>query len=139
MKRILLATVVLLLFSFSAIIVQTSCENDADAAPNEEEVTTQLNKIIYLRQLNAQTDYAVEMWSVNYDGTGLTKLNILLPTGFEIHAEGGVRVSPDGKKIFFSAFRNQTHSIFSCHIDGSNVTKIIDDPNVYRLLIGAAY
>jgi hypothetical protein len=91
-----------------------------------------LNKILFVKFINGSRP---EIWVANYDGTNSSKVNITLPTGIEF--EDGLenlKMSPDGKKIFFNAgpaasigalYAGST-DIYSCNFDGSSVTKIID-------------
>jgi Tol biopolymer transport system component len=100
----------------------------------------QLNKIVYLSKHGTGS----ELWIANYDGTNKTKVNYSLPSGLIIDFVYGVRLSPDGKKLFFSAstdgFGETADGIYSCNVDGSNVTKIITSTNsTDSLHIGGAY
>lgn len=138
MKKILLSAIVLIAFSFSIILFQISCKKSADAAtPTTSAGATQQNKIIY-QVLDSQGS---EIWTANYDGTNQQKLNISLPANFVIVQDSGVKLSPDGKTIFFTAFNpngNTTGGIYSCNIDGSNAKEIISG-GTYGDVMGVAY
>jgi hypothetical protein len=129
MKNILLGAVAFFLFSVSISILQTSCDNDAEANPEIKSEVTHLGKLIYYR---APSDIGpTNIYLVNYDGTGITKLNIIMPGGYNIDGDsGGPSISPDGKKIFFPGYKCTGYTcisyIFSCNIDGSNVTQLFE-------------
>jgi hypothetical protein len=172
MKKLLLGSLVLLLFSASIIIFNISCNKESDAQTTNYvlppatssslggiivgnglsinsngvlSVTSgsgtgsgslnQLNKIIFTKKR--------EIWSANYDGTNQSKINILMPSGYTIVGDGSVKLSPDGKKLFFSASKSidLTWHIFSCNIDGSDVKLIIDGTSSgpEGLFLGGAY
>ncbi len=86
---------------------------------------TQLNKILFYRDGG---NYLNEIWIANYDGTGQTKINIDLPQGCQIGNGTDAKLSPDGKKVFFGVWATPSNMayIYSCNIDGSDLTKIID-------------
>ena len=143
MKNILLGSLAFFLFSISVSILQTSCDKDADAEPNNINEVNQLNKIVFQRRIKLQNPpYNDEqIWMANYDGTGETKINIDLPAGYakgSIH--DNVSISPDGKKMFFIGYNSSSHEsfIFSCNIDGSNVVKLISR-DAYEMTLSGAY
>ncbi len=88
-----------------------------------------LHKIVFAKQIIGGGQS--EIWTMNYDGSNQTKINITLPAGQEI-ANLDPRLSPDGTKIFFVGrdmlINNNKDDIYSCNIDGSNVIKIYDMP-----------
>jgi hypothetical protein len=175
MKKLILGSAALTLFSISILIFQISCKKDAVAQTttytlppattstlggiivgNGLSVTsngtlsvnstsgglTQLNKIIYTK-LNTAIAQKFEIWTANYDGTNQTKVNITMPTGFQCAGDGEVKLSPNGQKIFFTSLQpsaSATH-IFTCNIDGTGLTKIIDGTSagIEGLFLGAAY
>ena len=78
---------------------------------------------------NLQNDKYGELWKVNYDGTNQTKIVIkLLPANSEI-ANNSFTISPDGTKLFFLLYSTITtiQSIYSCNIDGTGLTKLVDN------------
>jgi len=85
---------------------------------------TQLNKLLITK--------GSDLWIVNYDGTDVTKVNITLPSGVVYDDDSHAVLTPDGKKIFFTAGpvpagggSPSRGDLYSCNPDGSNVTKII--------------
>jgi hypothetical protein len=103
--------------------------------------TTQLNKIIFGKLVTGGG--AIEIWTMNYDGSNQTKINIVMPTG-EVVNDLNPKLSPDGTKVVFlgttTASTNNDDDIYTCNIDGSNVTKIYDMPvGTGHTGIGGAY
>lgn len=122
MKKVLLSSITLFLFSASIMMFQISCQKQVNANPNQ---INQQNKFVYAK-LNATTD----LWTINIcniDGTNNTVVPISLPSGVKYN--GDVAINPDGSKIIFSA-RNTTNTdigyVYSCNIDGTNLTRILD-------------
>ncbi|WP_140936631.1 hypothetical protein [Sphingobacterium lumbrici] len=74
MKKLLLGSIVLFLFSASGLMFQISCSKEVKAENTllQNEGLKQLGKISY----KSQGDY----WLANYNGTGQQKLNIPLPS-----------------------------------------------------------
>lgn len=126
MKKFLLGSIAFFLFSISISILQTSCDKEVDASPEVITEVTQLNKVFYLK--HPEDKFPGEIWSANYDGSGQTKINILMPSGYEIGSDGGPHLSPDGKRLFFTASRISTYEsyIFSCNLDGSDVKFVLE-------------
>ena len=122
MKKLLLGSVSLLIFSLSIAIFQISCKKDATAQTTNTGLT-QLNKILYTKYINATS--LVELWTANYDGTNQQKINISLPAGQT--PDGTSRLSPDGTKVFFGVRISGTSVIiYSANLDGSDLTSIIN-------------
>lgn len=137
MKKLLLGSAVLLLFATSILIFQLSCTKEAEAETTE--TPAQHNKIVYL----SKHGNGPEIWIANYDGSNKTKVNYTLPSG-EIDFAYGVKLSPDGKKLFFSASEygngENAYGIFSCNVEGGAATKIISAANATDSLnVGGAY
>ena len=133
-----MSTMVLTAFSLSIILFQLSCKKQVDAATTSNTSTTQQNKIIYLKDIyggspGCNAYDSAEIWTANYDGTSQQKINITLPTGYVIVLGQMVKVSPDGKTIFFDAFSPGNNypttstpwSIFAANIDGSNAHLVV--------------
>lgn len=150
MKKLLMGSLVLTCFSFSIIAIQISCQKAVVAQPN---VTTssQIGKILFVKNLSnlAGTVNTQEIWTANYDGSNATKVNIVLPNGIAFDDFLSLSMSPNGQKIFFTAGIRDPRSsstnialtdLYSCNVDGSSVTKIIDKGGAYnRIQIGNAY
>ncbi|MBI2284517.1 MAG: hypothetical protein HYU71_12465 [Bacteroidetes bacterium] len=107
---------------------------------------TQLNKLIFKKNLVTPGSSVVsEIWIANYDGTGAAKVNISLPTGIGFSDNLNPVMSPNGQKIFFTAGPISTSQIvasgdlYSCNVDGSSVTKILDKGGANNdIILGAA-
>jgi len=111
MKKILLSTAVLTAFSLSVVLFQISCKKSADAAtPGTSTGSLQENKILYSTDEGILTPTGFELEKLhiaNYDGTNVTDINLVLPTGVTLLTRSNVgnsnnmSVSPDHKTIFF--------------------------------------
>jgi Tol biopolymer transport system component len=65
------------------------------------------------------------LWTVNVDGTGLTKLTTALPAG--VTNPGHPDWSPDGRRIAFTATRNGAQKVWTMNADGSGATQLTTD------------
>ncbi|MCB0509036.1 MAG: hypothetical protein KDD21_12135 [Bacteroidetes bacterium] len=123
MKKLLLSSIILLLFSSSILIFQVSCQKEAKADTNN---ITQQNKIIYIKAILASNEN--EIWTANIDGTNQQRVAINFPANYELEDDGGsITLTPDNQKIIFAMSVNNVRQVYSCNIDGSNLTKIIED------------
>lgn len=136
MKKLLMGAIVLSCFAIALTLFQMSCKKDATAQTGSS--ATQLNKVIFVKSLFVNGSYTgvCEIWTCNYDGTGVAKVNITLPSGV-YYSDGMIpAMSPNGQKIFFTAstLTGNTSSgntpfygdLYSCNSDGTSVTKIVD-------------
>lgn len=152
MKKLLYSSVVMLLFSFSIILFQVSCQKEATADTNGISAT-QINKVIFsiIPQIyNGMKLWTPEIWLCNYDGTGATKVNIVLPNGIGMFGmEPQFKLSPDGQKIFFLAgplqsiyypdlMTGQNKDLYVCNVDGTNI-KLIAQGGNGSMVLGGAY
>ncbi len=143
MKKIFMGAIVLIFFAFSATVLQTSCsKSDAQSRPASPAELSQLNKMIFLKSETGVVD--PELWIVNYDGTGMTQINVSLPVDTHIANDltaAAVRLSPDGQTIFFSGYNLTTaplNQLYACDINGSNVRVVVPStPNKIFKLQGA--
>jgi len=131
MRKLLLSSIVLLIFSASVFLFQVSCQKEAKAQ------TPANNKIVYVKsyQVEIGTKPVYELWIAKADGTNQQKVNITLPSDYEKEISNPV-FSPDGTQILFNAYwigikpEGYTDplngvNILSCNLDGSNVRTII--------------
>lgn len=129
MKRILLGTIILLAFNAAIVITQMSCNKEAVAQIANPNSLAQLDKILYLKTVNANDPAAVrgEIWTCDLDGNNKTRLNVVVPDGYRVVT---ARLSPDGKKIVFAVQIRLTVSqecaIYTCNIDGTTLLKIAE-------------
>jgi len=169
MKKLLLGSVVLTVFSSSVALFQMSCNKTSNAqtgpSGNLPPATTstlggiivgnglnvtsngtlsvvssggtsQLSRIVYVKTKNDVST----IWTANYDGTNQVQINVTFPAGTYINDQ--VRLSPDGQRVFFQVEDNQAKDhIYTCKIDGSGLTKIIDGNNEdpKGIVFGGAY
>ena len=75
-----------------------------------------------------RTSAGNEVWKSNFDGSSQSKINIAgLPANYEIPSDS-YKISADGKTIFFLLYTpTGGQHIYKCNIDGSGLTKIVND------------
>jgi hypothetical protein len=125
MKRIFQSSLVLLTFSFSIVVFNLSCEKDVNA----QNTTTASPQVVGLILFSKNGDKSNEIWFAKYDGSNATKISIAsFPAGGDMD-RSTMKISPDGKKIFFCMYIPSTNmqSIYTCNSDGTGLTKIIED------------
>jgi hypothetical protein len=78
-----------------------------------------------------------EVWKSNFDGSSQSKINIAgLPANYEIPSDS-YRISADGQTIFFLLYTpTGGQHIYKCNIDGSGLSKIINDVDEIASLSG---
>jgi len=121
MKKLLMASLILLVFALSILVIQTSCSK-SNAQINSS--TSQVGKIVFFK---GQGSFST-IWTANYDGTNQVQIPIVLPPNVVLDTDASSKslsISPDGQKIFFTAkditvSTAQIVSIYSCDINGSN-------------------
>ena len=126
-----MGTVFLTVIGLAITASQFSCTKGSAQTTTGNVV--QLNKIIYLKSITVGTSasqtYTSEIWTANFDGSNATKVPITLPSGVSIPTYP--KLSPDGKLVIFETLRPSSvagrslQDIYTCSIDGSNLTKII--------------
>ena len=144
MKKLLLSSIILLLFSCSILLFQVSCQKEANAQTNSNGII-QSNKILYAVGYQGGpgvvNSAAKEYWIMNYDGTNATKIPLTFDSNFSYTMYP--KISPDGKTIFFSASSSYKAYLYSCSVDGTNLrTLTIKDQNAgsgANIEIGNAY
>ena len=126
MKTLLKSSFVLFVFSLSIILFNISCEKQVEAQTNTTVTAAQNVGLIFFRKIG---DKYNEFYKANYDGTNQVKITVAsVPAGMEFDFTS-FRVSPDGKKVFFMLYNESSgqQNIYSCNIDGTGITKIIDN------------
>ena len=125
MKKLLLGSAALLIFSCSLIVFQISCRKEAKA----QTPLSGTNKILYSKRAFGNFDYAFEYWIADYDGSNATRIPLNVP-GWRVTS---VKLSPDATKIIFDAMDSTLlatgngSEIFSADIDGANVRQVTHD------------
>jgi Tol biopolymer transport system component len=122
MRKLLKASLILLLFSTSIAIFQMSCTKEVEA---QTSVSSDL--IVLLKKGN---DGSYQIWTSDATGNNQKYVAVSLPTGynFSFSNDGGqLKLSSDRSRIYFTAsIVGSSTSIFTCTITGTNVTKLID-------------
>lgn len=156
MKKLLMGSICLLIFSASILILQISCQKEIVAQSSGSNYTlppatnSTLGGVIVGNGLSITSNgtlsassaaaqinkiiYRQEsyprFWIANYDGSGATELIISLPAPYSVESSGYPVLSPDGTKLFVMGIDNSTtipgHAVFSCNADGSNPAQIIN-------------
>ena len=136
MKKLLFGSVILLLFSLSILIIQSSCSKTEAQNSN----ITQLNKILIV---SGNAGVTQKLWSANYDGSNLNEIVFAMPAGVRAgyNAEF-IKLSPDGQKIFFQGYEivSGRSGIYSANLNGSGVVEVIAGDNLpmqYPKIAGA--
>ena len=156
MKRLLMGSISLLIFSASLLIFQISCQKEIVAQSSggnyilPPATNSTLGGVIVgnglsitsngtlsatgssaqINKIIYRQDSYSRFWIANYDGSGATELIISLPAPYSVESPGYPVLSPDGSKLFVMGIDNSTampgHAVFSCNADGSNPTQIIN-------------
>lgn len=143
MKKLLISAIILTLFAISLTLVQISCsKSGAEPGKNNAITANQLNKVVFSKDLASG---GCELWTVNYDGSNLSRIPVKMPADFYIENNNNanaVRLSPDGQTVFFVGnFTNITpgtrSSIYACNIDGSNFRLVVQGESQLMRLGGA--
>lgn len=144
MKKLLLGTIVLLLFAVSLLLVQISCsKTGAQVNATKTVGNNQLNKIIFTKD---NDNGGCEIWLCDYDGSNQQQIPVTLPEHFYIDNNSNanaVRLSPDGQTVFFVGnYTNITpgtqSSIYACTIDGKNMRLVVQGGSK-KMHLGGAY
>ena len=127
MKTLFKSSVLLLLFSFSLLVFNLSCKKES-IAQNTSTSIQNLGILVFSKA----GDKVNEFWTSKYDGSGQIKITITSITNTGEIVKDNIQISPDGKKFFFIANTNPSNpssmdAIYSCNIDGSGVTKLVDN------------
>lgn len=162
MKKIILASAVLLFFAISISIFQMSCKKDANAQTGTNytlppATTSSLGGVIIGSGLSVTANGTIsvsntstgttqlnkilvckafgtytEIWTANYDGSNYTKINISLPVGFKMVSLVDARLSPDGKYLFFNGSESVNLNIINLY------SCKIDGSNLQKIISGVS-
>lgn len=131
MKKLLMSSLVLTVFSISMLLFQLSCKKDATAQTTPSGVT-QRNIIAYTKNIRSgsitSNTFTSEIWLANIDGTNQRKIPISVPLARGVQ---DAKLTPDGNSIIFTASFTIPSgysylNIYSCSMDGNNVKKLVD-------------
>lgn len=129
MKKLLLGSIVLTVFSSSVAIFQMSCNKTSNAQTGPGSYTSP-GIVLYDKS-------SAEIWKVKVDGTGNEKVNIVLPAGvqFQIGDGGAYKLTGDGQNIIFQA-RNttsNTNQLYRCNLSGGDLQIVLESPDPIQL------
>lgn len=129
MKKLLLSSTVLFLFSASILIFQVSCKKEANA-DTQQKTSTEQEKIVLLRKYENGT---LSLYTVKIDGTNLKKLSLSFPSNVKLY-DIEAKITADGKQIVFTgeftyndndSFNIRSYTTtYTCDIDGHNLKEI---------------
>src|SRR5579872_1149121 len=126
MKRILMATIVLLAFALALTLTQVSCSKSTAQTIGTTNPTP-IGKVLYEGIVQASPQNILSIFICNYDGSNAHQINVTgLPAGYGI--DNGVKLSPDGKTLFFIAGNGNQSYLFSANADGSNLKQLTPIP-----------
>jgi hypothetical protein len=122
MKKLLMASAVLFLFSASIMMFQISCSKTANAGTSLINGTA--SKIVYYTK-------QIKIGIKNADGTGTTSIiSPILPSGYTLKVDGDTDIASDGTHIFFVANSSTGRKLFRCDLSGNNVIQVVSDNDV---------
>jgi hypothetical protein len=129
MKKLLMGSVVLLVFSLSLLTFQLSCTKVSlakgqDGSDNNDGGK---GKLVLYVDINTQAQsQARSFWLMNSNGTNRHRVNIVFPSQ-EYNLNNG-RLVENASHIIFSATKiNETEQIdimYKCNIDGTGLTEL---------------
>ena len=131
MKKLLMSSVVLTLFSLSILIFQISCKKEATAQTTSVSVV-QKNIILYSKSSGS----TIKFYTSNYDGTNSNLIPISLPSGQIINGLSG-KLSPDCNKLFFKASNSSQDILYSVNMDGTGLTIVSSSTTESHFMLGA--
>jgi len=120
MKKLLLASATLFLFSASILMFQLSCSKDANAGNSGGSGTHGQGKILILKTTQTPSQFSI----IDKNGTE-TIITPNLPAPYNRISDKNY--ATDGNIIFFEAFDGNTgdnSSLFSCDMNGGNVKNL---------------
>jgi Tol biopolymer transport system component len=115
------ALVALVVIAVSMVVDRTTQPDTASpavAAPSSGLAGTATPKIAFIRE-PLHTGYAGVLWVMNHDGSRQRLL---------ADASGGMRWSPDGQKIAFTARSGKSSDVFVMNADGTGKQRLTSDP-----------
>jgi hypothetical protein len=123
MKKLLMSSIVLLVFSASILIFQASCKKEAAA-----ESPVQQNLIIYTLGLKDGTN--IQLWLANGDGTNKRQVAVTVPQGSSF--TGQASLAPDGRIIYLVSKPTSVgwqDELWAMSTTGANAVKLLDNSN----------
>jgi hypothetical protein len=107
---------------------------------NSNSTSVRINKILFYKEYSGVSSLGSEYWIINYDGSDPFKIPIILPSGTKL-GPNNAKISPDGKKLIFTIYTDNPdhYFIYSCLLDGSNMTRIFEGNSGEFFHIEGAY
>ncbi len=123
MKKLLVSSAVLCIFSISILIFQASCTKEALA----QSTSADKNIILYTMGLKSGQP---DLWLANRDGSNKRKITLTVPAGSSFLGEAAI--SPDGMIIYLVSRPTSVgwqDEIWQSTITGAQATKLLDNSN----------
>lgn len=131
MKKLLLGSIALTLFSVSILLFQISCKKEVTAQqPTGAGGVNQLGLIVFTKYFMRPVGTPQkqrEIWIANIDGTNPRKVPVNIPS--DVGNIEDIKLSPNGQTIFFTAELKSNYRhlyIYSCSVDGTSIKRIVD-------------
>lgn len=134
MKKLLLGSIALTLFSVSILLFQISCKKEVTAAQEPAGAETANQLMVFAKSFIRPTGMAQkekEIWIANIDGTNPRKIPINIPSDLGFY---DAHLTQNGKTIVFMAESKTNYrkrAIYSCSLDGTGFKKVLDFDNEY--------
>lgn len=123
MKKFLLSSAILLIFSFSILIFQASCKKEALAQPP---VVNGQNTIMFTMGLKSGNN--VQLWLANIDGSNKRQVPVSVPAGSSFIGEA--ELTPNGRILYVVSRPTSVgwqDEIWGMSINGTNAAKLLDN------------
>lgn len=126
MKKLLLGSMTLLIFSASVIIFQVSCSKEANAKDDDGEGNGKL--VLFRKDTNSPDPAEInQLWLMNSNGGNKRRVNVTFPGPDYFIATG--RLVDNGTKIIMTISKinesgDNYYVFFKCNLDGSGLQQL---------------
>lgn len=130
MKKLLMSSVIMIVFSIATVVTQVSCQKTAVAQSGGGTVTATPLDLMVFAQGNS-------IYTAKTDGANKTLIPITMPTGLSMG--GDVRLTADGAYVIFTVDNSSVAGvyIYKCSVSGGTPTKIVDNATTKGYSLGS--
>jgi len=127
MKKLLMGSVALILFSVSIVVFQASCSKEANAG-NDDDNGGKGKLVLYRKSSNSSDPSEIEqLWLMESNGSNKRRVNLVFP-GNDYFVQTG-RLVDNGNKIIITVSKiNETGDnymiFYKCNLDGSGLHQL---------------
>jgi Tol biopolymer transport system component len=127
MKKLLMGSAALILFSISIVVVQASCSKEASAG-NDDDNGGKGKLVLYRKSSNSSDPSEIEqLWLMESNGSNKRRVNLVFP-GNDYFVQTG-RLVDNGTKIIITVSKiNETGDnymiFYKCNLDGSGLHQL---------------